>query len=332
MKNAWSFIRRALDLVYRDTAMRLAARLLPARVMRLPKYFSLWERRGYHVTPVHYYRPIPDCAALPETLWTAESSLREIDWDEAGQLRLLQQLGSHYSAELDQFPMTAEGDTPGYYWNNDFFTGADAALGYSVVRHFKPRTILEVGSGFSTLLAAQALQRNGPEGHAGQITAIEPYPNATLRAGFAGLETLIVEPVQNVALECFEALDANDILFIDSSHVTRLGGDVNFLFLEVLPRLKPGVVVHVHDIFLPYEYPRDWVFTRRWFFSEQYLLQAFLSFNHAFRVLLAGHYLSRQHYAALESAFGARVSGQIHIDGVPQTLPAASFWMQRTPA
>ena len=106
--------------------------------------------------------------------------------------------------------------------------------------------------------------------------AIEPYPNKLLTNGFAGLSDLIATPIQDVPLSTFTDLEANDILFIDSTHVLKTGGDVQYEYLEILPRLKKDVLIHAHDIFLPRSYPREWMYERRWFWTEQYLLQAFL--------------------------------------------------------
>ncbi len=121
-------------------------------------------------------------------------------------------------------------------------------------------------------------------------------------------------------MKFFSQLQSGDILFIDSSHTVKIGGDVNYLFLEVLPRLKPGVIVHVHDIFLPFEYRRDWVLDEFRFWNEQYLLQAFLTFNSEFEVLLANYYLSSHHKEHLQAAF----------PDLPGWI-GGSFWMRRKP-
>ena len=124
--------------------------------------------------------------------------------------------------------------------------------------------------------------------------------------------------MQEIDLEFFSQLQSGDILFIDSSHTVKIGGDVNYLFLEVLPRLNPGVIVHVHDIFLPFECRRDWVLDEFRFWTEQYLLQAFLTFNSEFEVLLGNYYLSRYHEEHLQAAF----------PDLPRWI-GGSFWMRR---
>ncbi len=136
----------------------------------------------------------------------------------------------------------------------------DAEILYCMVREHKPKRMIEFGSGFSTQISARALVQNQQEtGVACDFTAVEPYPNPMVRKGFPGLTRLSETSCQEFPLEHIEALEENDVLFIDSSHVLKIGSDVQHLFLEVLPRLKKGVVVQVHDIFLPFEYSSNWV-------------------------------------------------------------------------
>ena len=185
-----------------------------------------------------------------------------------------------------------------------------------MIRHFQPRLIIEVGSGFSSLVLGQAAEKNKNSG----LICIEPFPREFLRERFPGLQSLIEKKVQDIGLELFSQLASGDILFIDSSHTVKIGSDVNYLFLEVLPRLNPGVIVHVHDIFLPFDYRRDWVLDEFRFWTEQYLLQAFLTFNSEFDVLLANYYLSHYHQAQLQAAF----------PDLPRWI-GGSFWIRRKP-
>jgi Methyltransferase domain len=172
----------------------------------------------------------------------------------------------------------------------------------------------------STLLAAEAVRRNKLEGHPCAFAAIEPYPREFLRRGVPGLTELLEAKVQSVPVERFYALESNDILFIDSSHVVKIGGDVIYEYLDLIPRLQSGVIVHCHDIFLPAEYPKSWVLENRWFWTEQYLLQAFLAFNSAFEVLIAGSFLHLSHSEKLTAAFASYN---------PATVWPGSFWMRR---
>jgi predicted O-methyltransferase YrrM len=192
-----------------------------------------------------------------------------------------------------------------------------------MIRYFKPRRIYEIGSGYSTYLSAQAVRKNVEQDRSYQceLVAIEPYPNEILRGGFLGLCRLIAKQVQDVTLSEFEKLEENDILFIDSSHVLKIASDVQYEYLDILPRLNKGVIVHFHDIFLPKEYPKEWVLQLRIFWTEQYLLQAFLAFNESFEILWAGSYMHFKQAAKLESAFNSYDRNK--------TLPG-SFWMRRT--
>jgi len=187
-------------------------------------------------------------------------------------------------------------------------------VAYCMVRHFQPDLIIEVGSGFSSLVSGEAAAKN----NSSALICIEPFPKEFLKQGFPGLHSLIEKRVEDVDLNFFSQLGSGDILFIDSSHTVKIGGDVNYLFLELLPRLKPGVIVHVHDIFLPFEYRRDWVMDEFRFWTEQYLLQAFLSFNSEFEVLMANSYLSHYYKEDLKAAFPSLAS-----------WGGGSFWMRR---
>lgn len=261
--------------------------------------FPVWERHGFHVTPVHFYQPIPDTQSLPESLWNRPSELVGIDMNDAMQLDLLRNHFPKFRHEYDQFPTEPTGESGRFHFSNGFFDGTDALVAYCMIRHFQPRLIIEVGSGFSSLVAAEAIAKNNNSA----LICVEPFPVDFLRQGFPGLHSLIEKKVQDINLEFFSQLESADILFIDSSHTVKIGGDVNYLFLEVLPRLKPGVIVHVHDIFLPFEYRRDWVMEEFRFWTEQYLLQAFLSFNSEFEVLMANSYVAHRYMKDLKATF-----------------------------
>jgi len=281
---------------------------------RFRDIFRLWERHRFHVTPVHFYQPIPDTQSLPETLWDRPSELVGIDMNDAMQLDLLRNHFPKLRREYDEFPVEPTGEPGRFHFNNGLFDGTDALVAYCMIRHFKPRLIIEVGSGFSSLVAAEAIAKNKNSA----LICIEPYPPDFLRQGFPGLHSLIEKKVEEIDIGFFSQLESGDILFVDSSHTVKIGGDVNYLFLEVLPRLKPGVIVHVHDIFLPFDYRRDWVMDELRFWTEQYLLQAFLTFNSEFEVLMANSYLNRDHQEDLKATFPNLASWR-----------GGSFWMRR---
>ena len=144
--------------------------------------------------------------------------------------------------------------------------------------------------------------RNESEDKPCIFTAIDPYPKDVLIQGLSGLNEIIIDKVQNVQFP-YNKMTAGDILFVDSTHVVKIGGDINHIFFDVLPTLNPGVLIHFHDIFLPEEYPRDWIFLNHWFWSEQYLLQAFLMHNSEYEILWAGNYMRLFHSEELEKIF-----------------------------
>ena len=289
-------------------------RVAGARWRAVKSSFGFFERLGVHVSPVHYYEPIPDTRTLDAATWTRRSDLPGVDLNVTGQLALLEEL-AEYREEFARFPLSSGGGPGRYHVDNASFEGGDGDALYAILRHLRPGRVVEIGSGFSTLLAAEALAANGT----GELTAIDPFPSPVLRADPPGL-SLIESPVQRVPMDTFTRLRAGDVLFIDSSHVLAIGSDVQHEFLEILPRLAPGVLVHVHDVFLPGEYPREIVLGKRFFWTEQYLLQAFLAFNRAFEVVLAMAWLHERHPDRLEAAFAAYRRDRY--------LPG-SFWMRR---
>jgi len=192
-----------------------------------------------------------------------------------------------------------------------------------MIRHFKPKRIIEVGSGNSSKVIYQAITKNQTETkQKTHYTIIDPYPSDYI-SQIPNAE-LIAERVELVNPKIFEQLSENDLLFIDSSHSVKIGGDVTFLYLEVLPRLKPGVVIHTHDIDLPYEYPKAYATseTFRQFWTEQYLLQAFLIGNRDFEVLLGMHYIQTNQKDAFQKAFP-------HYDPAKHLFTSGSFWYRR---
>lgn len=282
--------------------------------------FPLLQRLGIHVTLNHFYYPIPDTRTLGDDVWKRRTEMRGIDMKLAAQVALLKTFQENFRAEYDALPLTPTGQPNEYHLSNRSYGTVDGEVLYCMIRHFKPARMIEIGSGHSTLLATRAFLKNAEEGRAGEFIACEPYPKEFLRRGFPGLTRLIEKPVQEVPLSEFESLGHNDILFIDSSHVLKIGSDVQFEFLEILPRLRPGVIVHLHDIFLPEEYPKSWIMEKQKFWTEQYLLQAFLVCNESFEVLWGSNYMRLTQPEALRQAF-------TRYDPT-QRLPG-SFWIRR---
>ncbi len=259
-----------------------------------PELWRYAESRGWHVTPAHFYQPIPDTSKLRRR---ARSQTIGVDWNETGQLELLRDIFPKYAAEHAAFYATLRGQH-GFDESRLEFVGYDPYVYHCMIRHWRPRRILEVGAGFSTLVALNAARANGR----GRVVAIEPFPGDALRAVQDELE-ILQQGAQETDMARFTSLEAGDILFIDSSHVAKAGSDVLFLVLEVLPRLRPGVIAHFHDIFLPWDYPLEWLTQRRLFWNEQYLLHAYLLHNQRARVLFASKYMAERHADLTRAAF-----------------------------
>ncbi len=241
--------------------------------------------------PGHYYSPLPDLSVLDSSshdLYPPPNETDGISLNSDEQLRLLGELAP-FAAEFD-WPSDQRPERR-FWVNNLFYIGADPAILFSMIRRFAPRRIVEVGSGFSSalMLDVNELYYNSSI----QLTFVEPDPNQLirlLRPEDQRTMNLITSRVQDVSLDIFDSLAANDILLIDCSHVAKLGSDVNYLMFSVLPRLRPGVLVHIHDIFYPFEYPPDWFREgRAW--NELYLLRAFLQYNKAFEIVFFNSYI-----------------------------------------
>lgn len=295
---------------------------LPAKFL-FQTLFPLWQSLGFHLTKKHYYSPIPDTRTLKPLLWDKKTELQGIEMHEQDQLLLLQKVTERFANEYQQLPQEKSHTTSPheYYVHNGSFESVDGEMLYSMIRFFTPQTIIEIGSGFSTRLIARALQKNaeGRSSHP-KFISIEPYPDPIIKKGISGSHLLIEKQVQDVPVDFFKQLCANDILFIDSSHVLKIGSDVQYEILEILPRLQKGVIIHIHDIFLPAEYKKEWVLKKYRFWNEQYLLQAFLSGNTSFKVLWGGSFIHLKYPEKLQHAFPS-YQKEIHWPG--------SFWIQK---
>jgi hypothetical protein len=197
-----------------DDVAELLARILPIYLHgeKPLRYFRFWEERGFHLTPVHFYQPIPDCRALPDSLWAEPSEMAGVDMNEEAQLHMLREIFPRYRDEYNHIPSGPTEIPHQFHLVNPAFDGTDALVLYCMVRHFKPNLILEVGSGYSSRLSAQAALKNGHT----RLICIEPYPNPILETGFPGLTSLVRKSAQDAGLEAFGQLGSGDILFIDS--------------------------------------------------------------------------------------------------------------------
>jgi hypothetical protein len=243
----------------------------------------------------HYYEPLFDSRSLRYSL-DQDRKLPGIDWNVAEQLKILEDFD--FNEELKDIPKY-ETDKIGFDINNPAFTSGDAEYLYNLIRLKKPSRIYEIGSGNSTLMAMNAIKMNQEKEHGYNCkhVCIEPYEMPWLED--TGV-TVVRERVEYVDKALFLELGEDDILFIDSSHIIRPQGDVLFEYLELLPSLAAGVIVHIHDIFSPRDYLREWVVDEVKFWNEQYLLESFLTCNSEWKIVGALNYLHHNHYKQLE--------------------------------
>lgn len=244
-----------------------------------------------------FYSPVPDPGNIPAKHFDSETAT--IDWNVSVQKETLKQLAEFGPAYK---PIK----------QNDMFGWHDAPVYYAMVRRFRPSKIIEVGGGNSTKVAASACRDNG----GGSITVVDPFIDESFERDLRGVK-IIRKPVQEMPLEAFEELRENDMLFIDSTHVSKVYSDVNYLILEVLPRLRPGVLVHIHDIHLPKPYPLEWMTKYRLYFNEQYILQAFLYNNRDFEIIAALKYMAKVSPDLLQAIYESEPPG------------GGSFWIRR---
>ena len=268
--------------------------------------------------PGHFYSPIPSLAEVRRReaeIFRVPREIPGVDLNEGAQLELFAALAAFYGEQ--PFPEHRRDGTR-YFFENPMYSYGEALVLYAMIRHLRPRRIVEIGSGHSSCAMLDTIERflDG----AVACTFIEPYPDL-LRSlvgdeEFARLH-VIATPVQDVDPEVFARLEAGDILFVDSTHVAKVGSDVNHIVFHVLPALQRGVYVHFHDVYYPFEYPRDWVYQgRAW--NEAYVMRAFLQYNREFPVAFFNSFFGRFHHERLS-------------ERMPLCLrsPGSSLWLRR---
>ena len=271
----------------------------------------------------HFYSPIPPTRDYRERF--AELALPMPDgvaMNGAGQLALAEKFAAYYR----ELPFSREpSEARRYHLDNGAFNHFDGIVLYCMMREFRPRRIIEVGSGFSSaaMLDTSELFLEGRT----ELTFIEPYPDTLhrcLRPGDEARCRVIAQDVQRVDTDVFRSLERNDILFIDSSHVAKFGSDVNHLLFKVLPLLQDGVLIHVHDIFRNFDYPREWLEEgRAW--NEAYLLKAFLAHNPDCRVLFFNDWFAERHWDFLVQRMPLCT---VQPQGSPFKNSGVSLWLQ----
>jgi predicted O-methyltransferase YrrM len=247
--------------------------------------------------PGHYYSPVISVIDIKKRefeIWknAKKEEIEGVQLRTEEQIKLIQQFAKFYK----EIPFKAEKqNTVRYYFENAFYSYTDGIVLYSMIRHYEPKRIIEIGSGFSSAVMLDTNQfffNNKID-----LTFIDPYPErlySLMTETDKKQATVIETDVQFIPLAVFRELKAGDILFVDSTHVTKTGSDVNYILFEILPLLESGVLIHFHDIFHPFEYPKEWVFSGiSW--NEAYILKAFLMYNDQFEIKLFSEYLHQHH-------------------------------------
>lgn len=279
---------------------KIAKKFIPKSVLH---YIKSREHHPLILFPHgHFYSPIiskKDIQEFEDIIWegVSRNNIIGIDLNTKKQLELLESFQRYY----DEIPFKYERDEKfRYCFNNSSYEYTDAIILYSFIRHFKPKRIIEIGSGFSS---AVMLDTNDIFNLNIDISFIEPYPKllySLLRQNDFNDCKIYDKKVQSVPLEKFKELNENDILFIDSSHVSKTGSDVNFAIFNILTNLNSGVLIHFHDVFYPFEYPKEWVLEgRNW--NEDYLLRAFLTYNNSFEILHFSQFIHNHHKEAFQN-------------------------------
>ena len=276
--------------------------------------------------PVDFYYPVPDIKDLDaRKIWDKRSHLSGINFNLDFQLKLLKDLGGKFSNEC-KWPYSSKDQSKFHLDNSIPFSFGCAALTHCIIRNYKPKTIIEFGSGNSSKVIASAIKKNITEQKSSKVNyiIIDPFPsNLIKRNEIESISKLYEKKAENIELKIFKALQKNDILFVDSSHVVRTGSDVNFAILDILPILNPGVIVHFHDIPMPFEYNKLYFTTPdfRVFWTESYLLQAFLINNEKVEILCALKYLMTKKIALFSKVFS-------HYNPIKHKLISESFWIR----
>ena len=317
-----------VDKKLRNFIKRLAKHLPPLRRLieqrdRLLREKEMLEAKldehALFVPNGHFYSPIPSIAEIRQNeekiFSTPSDTLPGVDLNQEHQLHLLRVFTKYYK----ELPFTEQKiDGLRYFYENPAYSYSDAIILYCMIRHVKPKKIVEIGSGYSSCVFLDTNERFFSNSI--QCTFVEPYPEllrSLLKEDDLRRINIFSKRIQDVELSVFESLIENDILFIDSTHVSKVGSDVNRIFFEILPALASGVYVHFHDIFYPFEYPKEWIYEgRAW--NEIYILHAFLQYNSSFEITCFNTFL--EHF--FEDYF---------ITNMPLCLrnPGGSLWLRK---
>ena len=270
-------------------------------------YSNRYKDIGF--APGHYYSAIPSLTEIRENehIIFDKDDIRDIDFNLPDQIALLQEMKMYYNSipyafseqdnQTSKDILKSKNHTLRYVVKDAWYRYSDVIFLILIMKYFKPKRVIEVGSGHSS---AVMLDTNDISFDSNiNFTFIEPFPEERLDKMLNDNDrknvTVIKNKIQNVELDIFKSLQANDILFIDTTHVSKVGSDVNHIIFKILPILKPGVLIHFHDIFYPFEMPKKWIFEKKWFWNEIYILRAFLMNNKDYKIMLFNSMLHKKY-------------------------------------
>jgi hypothetical protein len=281
-------------------------RLLRNAVKKLPYLREVYLKGGrvkpeiskgnFWFPPGHFYSPIPSIEEVKqreeEIFDKIPEEIPDVDLNVEKQLELLNEFKKYYKEQPFGF---RKRDGLRFYFENPTFSYYDAVILYCMIRHLQPKKIIEVGSGYSSCIILDTNELFFSDSIS--CTFVEPYPQLLLSL-IKDTDKMKIEVIQknlqDVNLDKFSELSAGDIFFVDSTHVSKINSDVNYIFFKILPYLESGVYIHFHDIFYPFEYPKEWVYQGlAW--NEAYLLRAFLQYNNNFKIQFFNTYLEHFH-------------------------------------
>tara|TARA_Y100000591_G_scaffold147391_1_gene126589 strand:- start:189 stop:1124 length:936 start_codon:yes stop_codon:yes gene_type:complete len=291
------FIKRILNIFKIPVDIIISFLIIPSGLImllfrKIGSHKLIWSKSiikkiGIFPLTSNYYEPSFNFDNLKKKL-SDKRNLPGINLDIQNQIK-----------NLKRFDYTDELKNLNFNFENNFFEAGDAEIYYQMIRYFKPKKIIEIGSGHSSLLAKEAIKKNKDDNFITNLICIEPYENKWLEKN--GVQ-VIRKKVEDIDLNTLYDLDKNDILFIDSSHVIKPQGDILKIFLEVLPKLKTGVIIHIHDIFTPRDYPENWLKIENRFYNEQYLLEGMLDSSSRYSIMLSLNFLKHDFYKDLKNA------------------------------
>lgn len=262
------------------------------------------EKLGIHILPAHYYSPVPNSAELSfddQTPVFASASEEVLDTATQSLSYLVEHYKNAYAEIAARPPFKVDDPVSEFRFGKAPYSTVEAELLYGLIRSTRPSQIIEIGSGHTTLLIAEAIRAEAD--YAPTFECIEPYRPGYLQELPPEVTAFNDTPLQSIPITRFQELQAGDILFIDSSHVAKYGSDVVYEVTALLPKLKSGVLVHFHDIFLPYEYPTDWLKNAKFFWNEQYMLSALVQDNPRYKIMYPLHQLYRQRRNDIQGLF-----------------------------